>query len=1011
MNTTIIPDITSSDRTLNSLDSSKRKRANTDASDVDAADSNLKRLRVNEVAIGIIGTSGNNVVAINEPMSNQVLITPEMDYQTRCIIINALRDIPVADRDALVAQALRLITPEMSAIERVLIVKSLRDVTAADLDVVVAQVLQLITPEMSADSIIQIIIAIRNVPAADCEAVLPYTIQLLPPGMRAANQIVQINNAVRDVPVADRDAVVTQVCRLYRTEMGADGIAKAVNAVRDVPAADRHVLVAQALLLNRPRMKTERTIEILIAIRNVPGADCEAVLPYVLFLINPEMHTAGEIVRIIIAMRDVSAADRNDVAAHAFRLIAPGMSVDEIVQIINALRDVPAADRNDVVSQALRLIIRGNSRAAGSAERMSADEMVQIITAVRDAPTADRNDVVTQVLRLLMPGMRGKHRSSIIKALREVSGADRKDLVTQVFQLIIRRLIKSKISVELTTDIIVQTINALKGVSVADQEVMVTKVFQLGRSEMSVDELVQSLTVVRNLSTADCDALFAHVFQLLGPGMCAADEIIQIINAIRDVPAADRKAVVTEALRLIAPEMRADGRVQIINAVRDTSAADLKAVVTQALRLIAPEMRADGRVQIINAVRDTSAADLEAVVTQALRLIPPGLGAHGRQRIVAFVRGLPAVSRDTAITRLRQRLASLLDSSKIPIITINPNDLFNKEKEPAQPHVSLIALYNFIKNKDIIPGLFPASFPRIKYNNSPASDVGGVTRNFVTQVMKAVCHPDQNIWKIVTTENGCMPSITSGTTLSESDQIVCCKAIGVIFSNAIASSSVVTGNNFHFALYKMIHSLNEEEIVNFDNTLQAPSELSLCQKYQNLTNLVMQDIYPYLLENVSDNNSVDRHVLEDYVTPIIQATLLIAQTLRARLPLSSWNEIKGESPEKLKERIEGKFSKEAVITAFGESLYESMQGAFMEQWINKSHIDMVKKLVFTMTGSEILTSSQTLKINVVTNLGGAFMHTCFGKMDIYPCPTYEEFKMVLEASLVSPFDTETLNKA
>ncbi|MDE3055321.1 MAG: hypothetical protein KGI80_01290 [Verrucomicrobiota bacterium] len=1073
------------------------------------------------------------------------LITPTTDAYARQHFINVVKAVPAEDRTDVVKQAVAQITPKMSFHDRLDIFNIAKEIPIA---------LRLITPTIDSFSRQEIVNAIKDVSAEERDDVITQSLRLTPVTMDGccSYKIIRIINSIKKVPNADLGDVVTQALRLITPETGVEGMIQIIDAIRETPAAKRDTTVTQALQLITPEMPFSNRLAILIAretpealrlitpefdsyeveqvvnaVKGISATDRDDVITQTLRLITPEMRSGGYETRLLLnTVIALSATDRDDVITRALRLITPEMDAHDRRHIVNTVKDVP----NALVTRVLQLITPGMYFSTKHAiltiardipaalpliePTMSSGEIQRISNAVRALPSAIRDAVVARAHRLITPEMDAYDRRDIVNTVKDVPNA----LVTRVLQLI---------TPGMPFDSRLNILRIARDIPIA---------LQLIRPTMSTGDRDRIISAVEQLPAAERDAVVARALRLITPEMDAYDraeivraartlsddrvttQLIQLIGAERYSYAREEifyiARTVPAMIQLMTPRMASYNRDLIINAVRQLS--DDR--VTQVLQLITPGMPFDsglnilriardipialqlirptmstGEIQLIsNAVRALPSAIRDAVVEQALARITPEMDATRASLVaVQFINAENSRRSSAALSNIQQQIHPTPQVASRELMAIDPAQLFDEAQNPTKPHELLIDLYNFIGATE--------PFPQIQYQNSQAIDVGGVTKNFVTQVMKAICHPQQTTWKIVTTNNGYMPSITSDPSFSKENQIMCCQAVGIIFSNAL-NRSVVTGNNFHLALYKMIHALTEEEIAAFDETLEIPPELPLYQKHQNLAKIVARDILSDLFRNISDNeldtfiatnalsdaltnNGIDEDFLEDRVTPMIQASLLIAKMLRARMQSTSWNTIKGVSPEQLKERIEGKFTIENVIDAFTRTgSFNSTQGTFLKRWINANEaseedvcnalgvsldsfntlnpsrnsseetllrqwrstneiskddltnalgespsssqqaflirwtdksMDKVKKLLFTMTGSETLTSSQTLTLNVSdsVNLDSITMHTCFGSMDMYPYSNYADFKSILEASLITPSDTGTLNIA
>ncbi len=464
----------------------------------------------------------------------------------------------------------------------------------------------------------------------------------------------------------------------------------------------------------------------------------------------------------------------------------------------------------------------------------------------------------------------------------------------------------------------------------------------------------------------------------------SSSEKEEITNYISDIPDQDRDSVITHSLRLITDRMNGSERLAIITDVRNIPVQNRDALITDTLRLITDQMNALERRLVIFGVKQIPNQERDSVIILALSLITEPNGFQIFEILIHLV----------------IQAGFLVDSAQ----------LFDEERNPTTPHIPLIKLFALIGTEH--------PFPKIRYMGSPGVDQGGLTRDFVTSLMNALCHPNQKHWKMIENIEGYLPLISKDSKLSEWKQLQCCKSIGAIFALAIQEDHVNIGRHFHPTLYKMIHSLTEEEIYMKD--------LAQSNPHQKLIKIFLHNHYPNIFQEISNeeldnfiatgklsqtliDKSIDENFFNDYVTGPVQAALQIAQTLRYRTVKSDWQSIKGESPEVLQIRIEGAFTKEMVIDAFKANLLSETrqaQGEFLKQWIEESSENEVQRFLFAILGSETLSSNTQLDIQIIngwTDQHAIAMHTCSGIMDMPSYTTYEAFKKGLETSIENAF--------
>jgi hypothetical protein len=322
------------------------------------------------------------------------------------------------------------------------------------------------------------------------------------------------------------------------------------------------------------------------------------------------------------------------------------------------------------------------------------------------------------------------------------------------------------------------------------------------------------------------------------------------------------------------------------------------------------------------------------------------------------------------------------------------------EEIEEQPLQVLKALYPKMEN----------NFPKIQYDDSPGVDAGGLSRDFVTRLMKRVFDSDKAVLPM--TENGgkLMPLMEKGN----QDQFVAYQAIGALFAHAFEKrQGIVTGNYFQPLLFQMIHALTNEEIATLSDSIHSeeiPKEIQdkLFRIYaKEELHLPDEQISAILQGNIPEElQSYGYDSRDDFFNASLKqkmlASLVMAKSMRAHLSgPNSWDQVKGAVNE-FGLKIEGSLTKESVLTAL-EWNRDHPTKEHLVQWINNCSSEELEKFVWTLTGSPTLAPGQALKVKLyahATNL--PVYHTCFFSMDLpNGYPSYEIFKQKLEQSLSS----------
>lgn len=359
-------------------------------------------------------------------------------------------------------------------------------------------------------------------------------------------------------------------------------------------------------------------------------------------------------------------------------------------------------------------------------------------------------------------------------------------------------------------------------------------------------------------------------------------------------------------------------------------------------------------------------------------------------------------------------------------LNVDPADFSDETRNPTRP---LLQLFEEIDRRQ--------QFPRFRYRGSEGIDAGGLTRNFVSEMFRTLCDPDQKRLPFMKDGDRYLPQVEAGSpqTLSVDDQIKCYKAIGMLFARAITGDPslgrgddcVTTGTHFHPVLFAMIHALTPDEMNRIPDLLVDDSVPEIKLK---LIKLYLKTRYPELFQPKDiDAAVVDEEIdrlmrgevsprlqalgvgetfIKDYVHSIIQATLIIAKSMYKTSALSAdrWRRIIGNAPEDLSKKIEGALTAELVIDAFGlrDEAEETRKG-MVKRWIREASPEALKQFVYSISGSTTLAPGQKLQVQLCRSLpnpaNAPMFHTCHQYMDLPDYETYEIFKEKLAMSIAS----------
>lgn len=313
--------------------------------------------------------------------------------------------------------------------------------------------------------------------------------------------------------------------------------------------------------------------------------------------------------------------------------------------------------------------------------------------------------------------------------------------------------------------------------------------------------------------------------------------------------------------------------------------------------------------------------------------------------------------------------------------------------------------------KDLYPKM-ENGFPAIRYEGSPGVDVGGLTRDFVSRMMKAVCDLEKKPLPMKEIGGKLIPLLEDG----KPDQIKAYQTIGAIFASALEKhKDIVTGNYFNPMFFQMIHSLTNGELAALPDLSKyedIPQEIAdkLFRIYASYDELFSDEQIEGILQgNISqelqDLTGCNRK--EDFFSSDFKQMALgcatISKSMRAHLSNpNTWDPIKGSAVE-LAAKIEGSLTKDGVKASLQWNRDHQATKGHLTNWLDECSHEDLEKFVWAITGSKTLAPGQKLKINLYPELNKLpAYHTCFFSMDLPDgYPSYEVFKHKLEQSLSS----------
>ncbi|HAB98593.1 MAG TPA: hypothetical protein DCE71_02075, partial [Parachlamydiales bacterium] len=212
-----------------------------------------------------------------------------------------------------------------------------------------------------------------------------------------------------------------------------------------------------------------------------------------------------------------------------------------------------------------------------------------------------------------------------------------------------------------------------------------------------------------------------------------------------------------------------------------------------------------------------------------------------------------------------------------------------------------------------------SSFPSIQYKDSHGFDAGGLTRDFVSRLFKALFDGRDLALLVRRQEKRYILQLSESSSSSYSEQIASYRAIGAIFAFALMDhQSLCVGMHFHEVLFSMVHSLTEEEMNELRLVVESgpfpkeiynkllkiylqsqyltvfgfPSE-SLERVYQAIDEFVDDGRIPEALEREYEEAAIDdkkNEFLMDFrVHHTLMAALVIMQSMSCYLPEGQWH--------------------------------------------------------------------------------------------------------------------------
>jgi len=245
--------------------------------------------------------------------------------------------------------------------------------------------------------------------------------------------------------------------------------------------------------------------------------------------------------------------------------------------------------------------------------------------------------------------------------------------------------------------------------------------------------------------------------------------------------------------------------------------------------------------------------------------------------------------------------------------------------------------------------------PNIKYINQAGIDLGGLTRDFITRLFKAISEKSQRLTDV---EDFTQEAL---------------EAIGTIFAYAIRSGSFTVGQCFSPHMFKTLRALLQHNYI--------PSECSDFAKLDNeayveAMKIHLQSKFPAFFRSEDDvvafldgSRVPDGVDVEMFNQPLF-ARAIIANAMRRQL-LSLGvraNQIRGYTAKSLSQKIQGAISTAEVLNALEFRSARNGVDENFKAWIRGLDLSELKKFVWGVTGSETLFVNTKLTIEVLSPL-------------------------------------------
>ena len=323
-------------------------------------------------------------------------------------------------------------------------------------------------------------------------------------------------------------------------------------------------------------------------------------------------------------------------------------------------------------------------------------------------------------------------------------------------------------------------------------------------------------------------------------------------------------------------------------------------------------------------------------------------------------------------------------------------------------------------------------FPQIGYVNSPAIDVGGVRRDFITRLFRSLFSKGKVETHLRILPDGLPSSYVSKDTGDDSeDTEKALRTIARVFALCCSKNSYFKiGNVFPEKFFELLTTMkhvaqielnDQNRVEDLQVFMRMPNEI--LQIFEGVPDLddtdlefwldtfmddMIDDPRVFLNEEKNRERLIKEMVNEEKKRPEINALRIIAQELKKILGEDQWKRLIDEGDVMMNKRIQGELSanklKEKIIwiehTRTRNDDKEKTKG-YINTWITSVEKEKLGDFVFFVTGNRTL-SSEPIKIEI-NNLDSNRLpvgHTCAFLLEIPGTyPDQETFNKKLEKAI------------